>query len=125
MDGGFAISVSTGQKLNTGSSMHAELVAVSDILPMVQWVRLFLLSQGVSIARNIIYQDNQSAELLADNGKKTSGKRTRHLNIRYFLVTDAIAKGECEGMFADFQTKAQQGAEFRRMRDIWMGVNPI
>ena len=105
---------------------------MSDILPMIQWVRLFSLSQGVSIARNIIYQDNQSAELLADNGKKSSGKRTRHLNIRYFLVTDAIAKGECEtvwiprdGMYADFQTKAQQGAEFCRMRDIWMGVNTI
>ena len=97
---------------------------------MVQWVRLFLLSQGVSIARN--YQDNQPAELLADNGKKSSSKRTCHLNIRYFLVTDTIAKGECEtvwipreGMYDDFQTKAQQGAEFRRMRDIWMGVNPI
>ena len=28
-------------------------------------------------------------------------------------------------MYADFQTKAQKGAEFRRMRDIWMGVNLI
>ena len=34
---GFGISVSTGQKLNTGSSTHMELVAVSNILPMVQW----------------------------------------------------------------------------------------
>ncbi len=38
---GFAISISTGQKLNTGSSSYAELVAVSNILPMAQWVRLF------------------------------------------------------------------------------------
>jgi hypothetical protein len=35
---GFAISVSSGQKLNTGSSTHAEIVCVSDILPMSQWV---------------------------------------------------------------------------------------
>ena len=35
---GFTISVSTGLKLNTGSSTHAKLVAVSNILPIVKWV---------------------------------------------------------------------------------------
>jgi hypothetical protein len=129
---GFIISISSGQKLNTGSSTHAELVCVSDILPMSQWVRLFEKSQGRKVTRNIIYQDNESAELLAVNGKKSSSKRTRHINIRYFLVTDAIAKGECEVkwisrayMFADYFTKAQQGSEFRVMRDFIMGVNPF
>ncbi len=75
---------------------------------------------------------NESAELLAVNGKKSSSKRTRYINIRYFLVTDAIAKGECEVkwisrdyMFADYFTKAQQGSEFRVMRDFIMGVNPF
>ena len=46
--------------------------------------------------RNIIYQDNQSAVLLEENGKKSSGKQTRHLNIGYLLVTDAVSRGECE-----------------------------
>ena len=66
------------------------------------------------------------------NGKKSSSKRIRHINIRYFLVTDAIAKKECkirwiscDYMFADYLTKAQQGAEFRVMRDFIMGVNPL
>ena len=35
---GFAISISSAQKLNTGSSTHVEVVCVSDILPMSQWV---------------------------------------------------------------------------------------
>jgi hypothetical protein len=129
---GFAISISGGQKLNTGSSTHAEIVCVSDILPMSQWVRLFVLAQGLQVTRNVIFQDNESAELLEVNGKKSSSKRTRHINIRYFLVTDAIAKQECEVkwisreyMFADYFTKAQQGAEFRIMRDFIMGVNPF
>jgi hypothetical protein len=129
---GFAISISGGQKLNTGSSTHAEIVCVSDILPMSQWVRLFVLAQGRKVTRNVIFQDNESAELLEVNGKKSSSKRTRHINIRYFLVTDAIAKQECEVkwisrdyMFADYLTKAQQGAEFRIMRDFIMGVNPF
>ncbi len=99
---------------------------------MSQWVRLYVLSLGWAVTRNIIYQDNESAELLAVNGKKSSSKRTRHINIRYFLVTDAIAKGECEVkwisrayMFADYFTKSQQGSEFRVMRDFIMGVNPF
>ncbi len=89
---GFAISISSSQKLNTGSSTHAELVCVSDILPMSQWVRLFVLSQGLQVTKNVIFQDNELAELLEVNGKKSSLKRTCHINICYFLVTDATAK---------------------------------
>ncbi len=84
------------------------------------------------MTRNVIYQDNKSAELLEVNGKRSSSKWTRHINIRYFLVTDAIAKEECEVkwisrdyMYADYFTKAQQGAEFSVMRDFIMGVNPF
>jgi hypothetical protein len=31
---------------------------------------------------------------LADNGKASSGKGTRHINIRYFSITDRIARKE-------------------------------
>ena len=79
-----------------------------------------------------IYQDNESSVLLERNGKKSSSKRTRHINIRTFLVTDAIAKEECDVvwisrdyMYGDYLTKAQQGAEFVMMRDFIMGVNPF
>ena len=58
--------------------------------------------------------------------------QTRHINVRYFLVTDAIVKEECkvkwiscQYMFADYLAKAQQGAEFHVMRDFIMGVNPF
>ena len=117
--------------MNVSSSTYAELVTVSDILPMVQWIQLFLLAQGVKINRNIIYQDNQLAVLLKEKGKKSGGKQTCHLNIQYSLVTDAVAREECEiawipreHMYADYMTKAQLGAEFCRMRDFVMGANP-
>ncbi len=62
------------------------------------------------------------------NGKASSGKRTRHMNIRYFNITDRVEKGEAEimwvpreDMIADYLTKALQGAEFRRFRDLIMG----
>ena len=129
---GFAISISSAQKLNTGSSTHAEFVCVSDILLMSQWVQLFVLAQGLQVKRNVIFQDNELAELLEVEGKKSSSKRTHHINICFFLVTDAIAKEECKVrwisrnyMYADSLTKAQQGAEFFVMRDFIMGVNPF
>ena len=53
---GFAISISSAQKLNTGSSTHAEVVCVSDMLPISQWVQLFVLAQGLQVKRNIIFR---------------------------------------------------------------------
>jgi hypothetical protein len=86
----------------------------------------------LKVKKNTIYQDNETSVLLERNGKKSSSKRTRHINIRTFLVTDAIAKEECDVvwisrdyMYGDYLTKAQQGAEFVMMRDFMMGVNPF
>ena len=73
------------QKLNTTSSTEAELVGVNDAMPQILWTRRFLLSQGVEVAINILYQDNQSAILLEKNGMASSSRRMRHIDIRFFL----------------------------------------
>jgi hypothetical protein len=80
---------------------------------------------------SIIYQDNQSAILLEKNGKASSSKRTRHINIRYFFVTDRIAANEVSveycptgEMIADYFTKPLQGTLFRKFRDQIMNVDP-
>ena len=71
-------SISRKQKLNTKSSTEAELVGVDDMSIMILWTKLlFLEEQGYNIERNILYQDNKSAILLEENGKKSSGKRTQ------------------------------------------------
>jgi len=61
-------------------------------------------------------------------GKASSGKRTQHMNIRFFNITDRVEKREAEimwvpreDMVADYLTKALQGAEFHRFRDLIMG----
>eukprot|EP00957_Ditylum_brightwellii_P062922 4774542-Ditylum_brightwellii.AAC.1 len=61
---------------------------------------------------------------LEKNRKGKSGKRTRHINIRYFFVTNKIASGELtvkycltELMVADFYTKPLQGKLFRVFRN--------
>ena len=91
---GSVYSTSVRQKLTTKSSTEAELVGVDDVMPMVLWTRQFLEGQGYKIKDSIVYQDNQSAMLLEKNGHRSSTKRTRHLNIRYFFVTDRIQAKE-------------------------------
>ena len=51
-------------------------------------------SQGYKVSDNVIFQDNKSAMLLERNGKASSSKRTKHINVRYFFITDRISKGE-------------------------------
>jgi hypothetical protein len=129
---GCPIVTSTKQKLNTRSSTESELVGVDDLMPSILWTRNFLKAQGYEVTENILYQDNKSSILLEKNGKALSSKRTRHIAIRYFFVTDRIAKGELTvewcptaNMIADFMTKLLQGALFCKFRDIVMGIDVI
>ena len=51
---------STKQKLNTNSSTEAELVAVSDAMPSLVFIREFLIHQGYDMGPANLYQDNMS-----------------------------------------------------------------
>ena len=51
-------------------------------------MKSFIESQRFDIDLNILNQDNRSTIRLAENGKKSSGKRTRHFDIKYFYFTD-------------------------------------
>ena len=98
------------------------------MMPIMLWSHYFLLSQVYGIVENLLRQDNKSSTLLEQNGKISSGKRTRHINIRYFFITDRvnmkeISIGWCptKKMVADFMTKPLQGSHFRNLRDYIMG----
>ena len=128
MGRGFPISTSTKQKLNTRSSTESELVGVDDMMPIIIWTRHFLLSQGYGIVENLLLQDNRSSILMERNGRASSSKRTRHINIRYFFVCDRVNMKEIslqwcptKEMIADFWTKPLQGSHFRKLRDYIMG----
>ena len=126
---GMTYSTSTRQKLNTKSSTEGELVVVNDVLPQVLWTRYFLGAQGYKAADSVVYQDNQSAILLEKNGRASSSKRTRNIEIRYSFVTDQVAASEVAcptaDMVADFFTKPLQGALFRKFRDQIMNIDPL
>jgi len=128
---GSPISSSTKQKLNTRSSTEAELVGVDDSMALVVWSRNFLQAQGLEVTDNIVYQDNQSAMLLERNGRASSGRRTRHIDIRYYFVTDRIKKGDLrveycntDDMTGDFFTKPVQGSKFRKFQGIVLNLPP-
>ena len=131
MGRGFPIVCSTKQKLNTRSSTESELVGVDDMMPSILWTRYFLKAQGYRVSDNVIFQDNRSTMLLERNGKASSSKRTKHINVRYFFITDRISKGEVRvewcptaEMVADFMTKPLQGSTFKKFRDLIMGALP-
>jgi len=82
-----------------------------------------LAAQGILVPVTTIYQDNKSTILLSENGRASSSKSTKHLDVRDYFVTDRIKRGEVKvaycptkNMLVDFFTKPLQGAVFRRMR---------
>ena len=89
-------------------------------------------AQGYEIKENVLYQDNKSTILLLENGKKSSSKRTRALNIRYFYLTDQVEKGNLkvkycptDKMIADFHSKPLQGKSFNTLRKQLLGHDVI
>ena len=104
-----------------------------DILPQILWTRNFLISQGYLVQKNVVYQDNMSAMLLENNGQKSSTKRTKHIELRYFFIHDQVQQDKvlikhCPTltMRADFFTKPLQGTPmlFYRLRDLIMNIAP-
>jgi hypothetical protein len=117
---------SNKQKVNTRSSTESELIAVDDALPTVQWTKNFMMDQGFDL-ETLIKEDNRSTMLLMKNGKLSSGKWTKHIDVRYFYVKDLIDQGiikleHCvtDDMIADFLTKPLQRKCFVRLRDVML-----
>ena len=122
---GFPLDKSTKHKLNTCRSTEGEIVAVENMIPQILRACLFMKAQGFVVRDNIVYQDNKSAMLLETNGCASSSMRTRHIEIRYYLVADRVSKGDLrivwcptEQMIADFLT----GKAFVKFRDLLMGA---
>jgi hypothetical protein len=127
---GSVIGSSTRQKVNLRSSTESELVAMDCKMSKALWVKRFLEWQGFKVKLNVIYQDNTSTMKLGENGKASSGKRTRHFDVKCFYMTDLVdreeLKIECcstEAMIADCMTKPLTGGEFKLFRDRIMNLS--
>jgi hypothetical protein len=88
-------------------------------------------AQGYQVQDNVWFQHHKSMVLLEKNGKASSSKHMKHVNIWYFFVTDCIDKGDVSqvwcptgDMIGDFMTKPLQSALFQKFRDQIMGMIP-
>jgi hypothetical protein len=125
---GSIVSISRKQSINTRSSSEAELVAADDAAGPLLWTRRFLEAQGYK-SNHILMQDNRSAILWETNGRKSAGKRSRHLDIRYFFIADMKAKGllsiqycPTDKMVGDYMTKPLHGGKFKDFRQQIMNL---
>jgi hypothetical protein len=128
---GFPIVSATKQKLNTRSSTETEIVGADDFIPEIFSTRYFMKAQGYDVKDNILFQDNKSSILLEKNGKASSSKRQKHINVQYFFITDRVKKEEVSvvcfptgNMIGDYATRPLKGGLFRKFRDKIMGVTP-
>jgi len=92
-----------------------ELMAIDDAMARVLWTRQFFTVQGMYIPTTTI--------LLAETVKQSSSNQMRHLNVRYFFISDNIKKEEVKVTFCpmhdmlwDLITKPLQGTLFTQMR---------
>jgi hypothetical protein len=97
-------------------------VGADDFMPAICWTRYFMKAQGYSVKDNVLFQDNKSSILLEKNGKASSSKRTKHINIRYFFITDRVSKEEVSvvwcptgDMIGDYATKPLQGGSIPKV----------
>jgi len=131
MGKGSVYSTATKQKLVARSSTESEVIGVHDVLPQLIWTTHFLKGQGVKVNESVQYQDKMSSMLLEKNGRASSSKRTRHMNIRFFFIKDQVESKEVcieyyptGEMLADFFTKPLQGKQFYKLQDQVMNIDP-
>jgi len=128
MGTGVLHSRSSKQRINTLSSCETELVGNSEYLPYSIWLLYFLENQGYKVKKVRLQQDNQSTIKMLKNGRRSCGKRSRHVEQRFFWISDRLKNHSIEVkycptslMLADFFTKPLQGSLFRDMRDVAQG----
>ena len=124
---GTIMAISKKQKINTKSLTEAELVGADEVLSNILWMNNFLKEQGYEPEKTVLMQDNTSAIQLEWNGCESAGKRSRHMDNRYFFIKDCIKHKQLEVEFcptdemrADYMTKPTQGSKFYKLRKMLM-----
>ena len=118
---------------------EAELFGVDNATTFVMWTQYFFQEQAKllpntsklkNLGNNNVIEHHSISEIhLKQNGKWSSRKCTRHINIRYFYVTDKIQNDywsmiykPSHEMVSDFLTNPLQGKPFAKHLDIFLGL---
>ena len=86
--------------------------------------------QDCKVKENVIKQDNESTVSLANDGKASSDKWTRAINVQCFHIVDQIERGmltiQCchaDEMTSDFMSKGPQGVKFGKLQHQIVGFS--
>ena len=112
------------------STVEAEYISLCLVTQDVAWIRqLFDELDQKPTRPTVIMEDNQGAIAVAHN--PVNHKRTKHIDVKYHYVRDAVESGMIElrycrssDMVADALTKALARDQFEGLR-AQMGLIPI
>jgi hypothetical protein len=122
LSGGAISWLSRKQATVALSTSEAEYVAMSCAAQEIIWLRRLLGELGLDVGEStILYEDNRGAIAMSKN--PMGHKRTKHIDIRYHFVREAVEAGTIDvrycpsaDMLADIFTKPIPKAQFEAMR---------
>ena len=125
--GGAVLYKTQYQPTIAGSSTEAEFTAATEAGKYILHLRTILQEIGLlQEEATILFEDNQGALLMANAQRPT--KRTRHMDIKHFIVQDWVAEDllclhriPTADNFSDAMTKALGGTLFYRHMNYIMG----
>ena len=109
---GAEASKSRKHMINSRRYTELEIIGVDDHIYGVFWMLRFLGGQDLKVNNNIVYQDNQSAILMERNNKYSCGKKTRHIDMCYFFITNWIDQKEASVEY--FPTEEMNGDQLTK-----------
>ena len=125
--GGAVLYKTQYQPTVAGSSTEAEFTAATEAGKYILHLRTILREIGIHQEEaTVLFEDNQGALLMAMAQRPT--KRTRHMDIKHFIVQDWVAEDlmclhriPTADNFSDAMTKAQGATLFYRHMNYIMG----
>ena len=116
------------QRCVTKSSCEAEIIALSDIVSLVIWVRDLLKTIGMHDGKPVVIREDNKAAIDMVNDGATTSDRTKHVHIRNSFIGQFIDSNDIDveycptnEMVADIYTKPLPKAQFVYLRDYLLG----
>ena len=89
-------------------------------------------AQGYTLDSNLLWQDNEGAQRMAEKGKMSCSSKSRNIDIKFFWITDRVKQGllrvqHCptDIMLADCFTKPLQSKKFIIFHRVIMGWDHV
>ncbi len=80
--------------MNTQSSTETELRRADMYMPEMLWSIYFMQSQGCDVEIVELYPDNKSTQLLMENGRFSSRKKTNRIKMKFSFIKDGVDDGD-------------------------------